>query len=180
MRQVYSGTLPLLRMRVKEKLITASTKDFVELLNLPAADLEGVDLSPATEMSSFVGRYRDVLEKEGEASVSQLALQQPDTSIIFTALKAERESAARLLEWVNKPQTKDPCIATLAHSGFVNCTDISAKLLACGAGKSVFVYNRRTYETLLEYEGKSDAKSIAGSICGQGEQAYLRTPLSCL
>ena len=157
---MYSGTLPLLRMRVKEKLIIASTKDYVELLNLPVADLDGVDLSPATEMSSFVGRYRDVLEKEGEASVSQLALQQPDKSVIFAALKADKESA-RLLEWMNKPQTKDPCIATLAHSGSVNCTDVSSKLLACGAGKSVFVYNPRTYETLLEYEGKSDAKSIA-------------------
>ena len=91
--------------------------------------------------------------------MAQLACQQPDESTIFRAL----EDKSGLLTWRNKPQTADPCIATLAHSGFVNSVAASETLLVCGAGKFLHVYNVRTHESLLEFEGESKVKSV--SVC---------------
>ena len=93
-------------------------------------------------------------------AVAQLACQQPDASVVFRAL--EKEKARKLLRWMNKPQVLDPCIETLSHSGReVSSLAVSEALLVCGAGKTLVVYRPRTYEKLLEYEGKAELKAVA-------------------
>ena len=150
---VYAGDLALLRRRLDAGLLGTVAKDHVEL-----QQCEGVDLAVATQMRRFVGKYTDVLQREGATALMQLAAQQPDASAVFRACSATRPP--RTLGWRNKPQQNDPCIATLAQPGPVAAVAVSHTRLVVGAGKAVRVYDRATEELLEEWEGASDVNSV--------------------
>ena len=153
--KVYAGDLALLHQRLDAGLLASVAKDFLELLS--CAD---VDLTAATQMRRFVGKYTDVLQKEGGAAVSQLATQQPDASAACMAL-ATAPRTGRTLAWRNKPQQADPCIATLSHQGQVNTLAVSETRIIGGVGTSLVVYDAKTQELLEELEGKSNVKAVA-------------------
>jgi hypothetical protein len=110
------------------------------------------------KLKKFVGRYRDVLQREGGKAVAQLALQQPEAGVVFDALK--KAKTQRLLTWHNKPLA-DPCIATFSHEGSVNALAVSKTRIVGGAGEAVHVYDAESEELLGKLEGASDVKSVA-------------------
>ena len=110
------------------------------------------------KLKKFVGRYRDVLQREGGKAVAQLVVQQPETGAVFDQLRAA--PLQRLLVWRNKPQA-DPCIATFAHAAGVNSLAVSKSHIVGGAGKSVFVYDAGTEELVKQLESPSDVQSVA-------------------
>ena len=110
-------------------------------------------------LKRFVGRYRDVLQREGGKAVAQLALQQPQTSVVLDLL--QRAPLQRLVVWRNKPLTDDPCVATFAHEGRVSAVAVSSTRIVGGAGKAVYVYDADSEELLKQLEGTSDVKSVA-------------------
>jgi hypothetical protein len=110
-------------------------------------------------LKRFVGRYRDVLQREGGKAVAQLALQQPQTSVVLDLL--QRAPLQRLVVWRNKPLTDDPCVATFAHEGGVSAVAVSSTRIVGGAGKAVYVYDADSEELLKQLEGTSDVTSVA-------------------
>ena len=118
-------------------------------------------MSDAAQTKAFVGKHRGVLQHQQGAAVSQLASQEPDDSVVFRAWKAEGLEATRLLEWRNKPQTRDPCLASFVHSSGIKSAAVSRTRIVGGAGKVVAVYNRETEELLEEFVGSSDVQSVA-------------------
>ena len=111
------------------------------------------------KLKRFVGRNRDVLQREGGKAVAQLALQQPQTSAILDALKSV--PLQRLIVWLNKPQVDDPCIATFVHEGAVKSVGVSTTRIVGGAGKAVYVYDADTEELLKGLECTSGVLSVA-------------------
>ena len=129
--EVYSSDLALLQRRLYAGFLANVAKDFLELSRT------GVNLTAPTQMKSFVGKFRDVLQREGGAAVAQLASQQPDESVVFEASK--KLPPSRTLKWCNKPQKADPCMATLPHPSAVNTLAVSETRIVSGAGKVVYV-----------------------------------------
>ena len=158
--KVYATDLAFLRERLSADYFSVLGKDLVELREA-AQRGEVVDLSDAAQTKAFVGKYRGVLQHQQGAAVSQLASQEPDDSVVFRAWKAEGLEATRLLEWRNKPQTRDPCIASLVHTSAVSSAAVSRTRIVGGAGKVVAVYNRETEELLEEFACSSDVRSVA-------------------
>ena len=109
----------------------------------------------------LVGKHSGVLQHQQGAAVSQLASQEPDDSAVFRAWRAEGLGGARLLAWRNKPQTHDPCLASLVHASPVSSAAVSRTRIVGAAGKVVAVYNRETEELLEEFAGSSDVESVA-------------------
>ena len=153
---VYATDLWLLRERLDEGYFSVLGKDSVEL-----GKGESVDLRNAAQMKAFVGKHSGVLQHQKGAAVSQLASQEPDDSVVFRAWKAEGLGEARMLAWRNKPQARDPCLASLVHSSEVSSVAVSRTRIVGGAGKVVTVYDRETEELLEEFAGSSDVKSVA-------------------
>ena len=153
--EVFSSDLELLRQRVDAGHLAVVAKDYLELRRV-----EGVELVAATQMKSFVGKYRDVLQREGGTAVLQLATQQPDESVVFRALGDARVEQ-RLLVWRNKSQRADPCVATLAHTSAVKKLAVSRSRVVGAAGKVVYVYDAATNELLEELQGESDVEAVA-------------------
>ena len=122
----------------------------------PVAEAAGVP-ADLPKLKKFVGRYRDVLQREGGKAVAQLVLQQPEEGAVFDKLK--EAPMQRLLRWRNKPQA-DPCIATLAHEKAVGALAVSKTRIVGGAGNVVHVYDADA-EPLGKLEGTSDVKSVA-------------------
>jgi hypothetical protein len=110
-------------------------------------------------LKRFVGRFRDVLQREGGTAVAQLALQQPQTSVVLDLL--QRAPLQRLVVWRNKPLADDPCVATFVHQSCVNAVAVSKTRIVGGAGKAVYVYDADSEELLKQLEGTSDVKSVA-------------------
>ncbi|MGA1354785.1 MAG: NACHT domain-containing protein, partial [Candidatus Limnocylindrus sp.] len=117
------------------------------------------EASDLPTLKAFVGRYRDVLQREGGQAVAQLALQQPDGSKLFDALQTT--ATRRLIKWRNKPQQADPCVCMWSHDQPVTTIAVSNKLVVGGAGKGVFVYDRATEELVAKLEGESAVESVA-------------------
>ena len=157
---VYATDLAFLRKRLDAGYFSVLGKDFVELREA-AGRGEVVDLSDAAQAKAFVGKHRGVLQHQQGAAVSQLALQEPDDSAVFRAQAAEGRGGARLLAWRNKPQTRDPCLASLVHASAVSSAAVSRTRLVGGAGMVVAVYDRETEELLEEFEGSSEVNSVA-------------------
>ena len=111
------------------------------------------------KLKRFVGRYRDVLQREGGKAVAQLALQQPQTNVVFDMLQIA--PLQRLIAWRNKPLADDPCVATFAHEGEVNAMAVSNKHIVGGAGKAVYVYDADTEELIKRFDDSSDVRSVA-------------------
>ena len=155
---VYAGDLALLVRRVDAGLLGAVAKDYQELRSCSNVDL---DLAAATEMRRFVGKYTDVLHKDGGAVVLQLASQQPDTSAVYGAWSVAPRTAARTLVWRNKPQQADACIATLAHQNTVNALAVSKTRLVVASGKALCVYDAETEELLEQLDGESEVRCVA-------------------
>jgi hypothetical protein len=147
---VYATNLAFLRERLSAGYLSVLGKDFVELREA-AQRGEAVDLSGAAQTKAFVGKHRGLLQQG--AAVSQLASQEPDDSVVFRAWKAEGLGGAQVLAWRNKPQTRDPCLASLVHSSTVTSVAVSRTRIVGGAGKVVAVYNRETEELLEEFSG---------------------------
>ena len=114
----------------------------------------------ATQMKSFVGKHRTLLERNGSKAVAQLASQEPDESVVHCAFE-KGERSQRFLRWCNKPQQADPCIATLKHPEAVNALAVSATRVVGGVGKCVHIYDAATQEPLEELLGESEVNSIA-------------------
>jgi WD40 repeat protein len=91
--------------------------------------------------------------------VAQLALQQPQTSVVLDLL--QRAPLQRLVVWRNKPLADDPCVATFVHQSCVNAVAVSKTRIVGGAGKAVYVYDADSEELLKQLEGTSDVKSVA-------------------
>ena len=161
--EVYATDFGLLCQRLDAGLLASVAKDFVELRLC-----EGADLAVATEMRRFVGKYTDVLQREGSKAVLQLASQQPDGSAVFRAARRASSEPMRALKWRNKPQKSDACIATLSHKSGVAALAVSAHRLVGGAGHSLFVYDTETQLLLEELEGQSNVKSVAIWECKDG------------
>jgi hypothetical protein len=66
-----------------------------------------------------------------------------------------------MLAWRNKPQARDPCLASLVHSSAVSSAAVSRTRIVGGAGKVVAVYNRQTEELLEEFASSSDVEGVA-------------------
>ena len=158
--KVYATDLAFLRERLGAGYFSVLGKDFVELREA-AQRGEEVNLSDAAQTKAFVGKHSGVLQHQQGAAVSQLASQEPDDSVVFRAWKAEGLGAARVLVWRNKPQARDPCLASFVHSSEVSSAAVSRTRIVGGAGKVVAVYNRETEELLEEFAGSSDVKSVA-------------------
>ena len=155
--KVYATDLALLQGRADAGDLASMAKDYLELRRDGAVDLAG-----ATEMRRFMGKYTDVLQREKGAAVMQLALQQPDATVVFRAAASQLPSEpTRTLKWRNKPQEKDACIATLSHKSGVDVVAVSAERIVGGSGNSVFVYDAETEQLLEELEGTSEVKSVA-------------------
>ena len=167
---VYATSLPLLTQRVDAKLLSVVVTDYLEL-----RCASGVSLEAPTAMKRFVGKYRDVLEREGGAAVAQLASQQPATSIVFQALQEKAVAhETRMVVWRNKPKKADACIATLAHKSEVKALAISKTHIVCGAGNSLFVYDFETEQLLQELEGDSEVASAAiTEKCGKDGKGWI-------
>ncbi|MGA1354740.1 MAG: hypothetical protein ACO32I_08230 [Candidatus Limnocylindrus sp.] len=151
----YSSDLWLLQSRIDAGLLGVVAKDYLEL-----SRCTDVDLTSATQMHAFVGRHRDVLEREGGSALMQLASQQPDQSVVFGAWR-RIERKERCLIWRNKPQTFDPCIATLAHPSEVKAIAVSKRHIVGGAGEAVYVYDAATRELLETFACESEVTSVA-------------------
>ena len=63
--------------------------------------------------------------------------------------------------WRNKPQKRDPCVATLLHASKVISVAVSKTRIVGGAGKVVAVYDRKTEELLAEFVGPTEVMSVA-------------------
>ena len=157
---VYATDLALLRKRLDAGYFSVLGKDFVELREA-AGRGEAVDLSDAQRTKAFIGKHSSVLQDQQGAAVSQLASQEPDDSPVCRAWAAEGRGGARLLAWRNKPQTHDPCLASLVHASPVNSAAVSRTRIVGAAGKVVAVYNRETEELLEEFACSSDVRSVA-------------------
>jgi hypothetical protein len=155
---VYATDLALLRERVDRGLLSSVAKDYLELRRV-----DGVDLTDATEMRQFVGKYMDVLQRDKGAAVMQLALQQPDASAVFRAAASQPSSKqpTRALMWRNKSQEKDACIGTLSHKEAVSSVAVGATRIVSGSGNSIFVYDAESQELLEELEGTRNVTSVA-------------------
>ena len=157
--QVYATDLALLRERVDSGLLSSVAKDYLELRRV-----DGVNLTDATEMRQFVGKYMDVLQRDKGAAVMQLALQQPDASAVFRAAEASQlasKQPTRALMWRNKSQEKDACIGTLSHKDGVSSVAVGATRIVSGSGNSIFVYDAESQELLEELQGTSEVQSVA-------------------
>ena len=119
----------------------------------------GGDRTDAAQLKAFVGRHRDILEREGGRAVAQLALQEPLDTPLFRMLRAA--PMQRLLTWRNKPQRPHPCVATFTHPESVNGSVVSKTLIVGGVGASVYVYDAATEELLGKLDGSSDVMSVA-------------------
>ena len=167
--EVYATDLAFLRQRLDAGHLAAVAKDYVELCRVqrPSSTSGGapLDLGPAAEMRAFVGKHRGVLQSARGSAVSQLASQEPDISSVHRAWMAERAGRAsppaRLLDWCNKPQQRDPCVAALAHPELVRALAVSRTRIVAGAGKAVFVYEAGTEELLEELESTANVWSVA-------------------
>lgn len=133
---VYATDLAFLRKRLDAGYLLVLGKDFVELREA-AGRGEVVDLSDAAQTKAFVGKHRGLLQHQQGAAVSQLASQEPNDSAVFRAWAAEGRGGARLLAWRNKPQTRDPCLASLVHASEVRSAAVSRTCLVGGAGMVV-------------------------------------------
>ena len=133
-------------------------KDYLELRRV-----DGVNLTDATEMRQFVGKYMDVLQRDKGAAVMQLALQQPDASAVFreAASQISSEQPTRALKWRNKSQEKDACIGTLSHKSAVSSVAVGFTRIVSGSGNSIFVYDAESQELIEEIEGTSEVMSVA-------------------
>ena len=123
-----------------------------------AVEAAGGSASDVPRLRAFVGRYRDVIQREGGRAIAQLALQQPQEGVVFDRLREMKMQ--RLLTWRNKPQA-DPCVATFAHGSSVSAVAVSRMRIVGAAGKAVHVYDTATEEELGTLEGPSDVKSVA-------------------
>jgi hypothetical protein len=138
------------------------TKDYLELQGV-----DGVDLTDATEMWQFVGKSKDVLQRDKGAAVMPLARQQPDASAVFRAgIRAAASQPlsklpVRALMWHNKSQEKDACIGTLPHEKAVSSVAVGATRIVSGSGNSIFVYDAESQELLEELQGTSGVMSVA-------------------
>ena len=142
----------------RSRLVTALAHEGLPAAWLPiVAEAAGAPADLA-KLKKFVGRYRDVLQREGGKAVAQLVLQQPETSAVFDRLR--EVPLQRLIAWRNKPQA-DPCVATFSHDGPVKALAISKTHIVGGAGKMVHVYNAETEELLGSLEGPSQVESVA-------------------
>jgi len=150
--RVYCSDLSFLRRRLDAGLLGTLSTDYLELRRYSP-----VDLNHATQMKSFVGKHRDVFERERGRAVTQLASQQPDESVVFRAVMHKEQ----YLKWRNKPQTFDACIATLSLSSQVSGVAVSKTRIVGGAGASVYVYDAATEELLETLESGSDVHSVA-------------------
>jgi hypothetical protein len=121
------------------KLITLVTQ---------ALALQGCNLETAKSIRRFTRKHKKVLDREGSAVVAQLAAQEPNTSVIFQASRAQRP--ARTLSWRNKPQLMDDCLATFTHTDKVYAIDVSRTRIVGVTHTSVVVYDRETDELLVE------------------------------
>ena len=157
---VYATDLAFLRERLDAGYFSVLGKDFVELREA-AGRGEAVDLSDAAQTKAFVRKHRGLLQHQQGAAVSQLASQEPDDSAVFRAWAAEGLGGARLLAWRNKPQTRDPCLASLVHASPVKSAAVSRTRIVGGAGMVVAVYDRETEELLEELAGSSEVQSVA-------------------
>jgi hypothetical protein len=83
---VYATHLAFLRERLSAGFLSALDEDFVELE--AAQQGEAVDLSDAAQTKAFVSKHRGVLQHQQGATVSQLASQEPDDSVVFRAWRA--------------------------------------------------------------------------------------------
>ena len=110
------------------------------------------------KLKKFVGRYRDVLQREGGKAVTQLVAQQPEASKIFDALREAKTQ--RVLNWRNKPLA-EACVATFVHDEQVNALAVSKTRIVGGAGKAVHVYDAESEERLGKLEGASAVQSVA-------------------
>jgi hypothetical protein len=128
--EVFSSDLELLKLRVDGGLLKCVGTDMLEL-----RCVEGVDLTLATQMKSFVGKHRALLERNGGKAVAQLASQEPDESVVHRAVE-KGELSQRRLKWRNKPQQADPCIV-------------------------VYVYDAATEELVEELGGASGVTCVA-------------------
>ena len=155
---VYATDLALLRERIDRGLLSSVAKDYLELRGV-----DGVDLTDATEMRQFVGKYMDVLQRDKGAAVMQLALQQPDASAVFraAALQLSSKQPTRVLMWRNKSQEKDACIGTLSHKEEVSSVAVGSTRIVSGSGNSIFVYDTESQELIEEIQGTSRVQSVA-------------------
>ena len=102
------------------------------------------------------------------ARVWQLASQDPDgvfgayEGMVVDAKAASHE--ARLIQWVNKPQTPHPCCLTLAGKSVIRCVAYSkcGTRLVRGEGKVVIVCDAETGFELHRFVGHTaDVRSVA-------------------
>jgi hypothetical protein len=142
----------------RSRVVTALARTGLPTAWLPTVAEAAGALADLPRLKRFVGRYRDVLAREGGKAVAQLVLQQPEAGVVFDELK--KAKTQRLLTWRNKPLA-DPCVATLAHEGStVNALAVSKTRIVGGAGKTVHVYDMEE-ELLGKLDGASDVKSVA-------------------
>lgn len=157
---VYACDLRLLQRRADADCLEAVGKDYLKLVE--SCKDANVKLAPVTEMKSFVGKNREFILRDGGAAVAQLACQQPDDSVVFGAWRRGAVfSPPRWLNWRNKPQQADPCIATLTLKADRAGVAVSATHIVGAAGTSVFVYDAATQELREELEGESKVTCIA-------------------
>ena len=67
-----------------------------------------------------------------------------------------------MLAWRNKPQARDPCLASLVHASVVRSVAVSRTRIVGGTDKLVAVYDRETEELLEEFVDRGPAQGDGG------------------
>eukprot|EP00282_Hemiselmis_andersenii_P041192 CAMPEP_0172058762 /NCGR_PEP_ID=MMETSP1043-20130122/7033_1 /TAXON_ID=464988 /ORGANISM="Hemiselmis andersenii, Strain CCMP441" /LENGTH=1874 /DNA_ID=CAMNT_0012718341 /DNA_START=132 /DNA_END=5752 /DNA_ORIENTATION=- len=114
----------------------------------------------------FAGKHMDLLRKPPTPfTVFQLALQEPDDTVLFKAASAYRQRFDPM-EWLHKPEEQGPCVMRQKFGSSVNSVAFSpdGKLMACGVGSKIVITDRVTGKVKCSLTGhKGRVWSVAFS-----------------
>ena len=141
------------------EMITDLITDYNNSLSLD--DALWSNLTRIEEFAYLIRNQSHVLKNYPQLTV-QLAINQPNSSEICKAgmeiLKSGTYSRP-LFDWLNKPQSRDPCIMTIkGHSDWVNDCAFSpdgTKILSASSDGTLKLWNVETGEDLMTFRGHS-------------------------
>lgn len=114
------------------------------------------------EFKRFIFNQADILRRHPQLTAQQ-AINQPDRSIIHLAGKKYLTTLGKPLlwfEWLNKPQSSDPCILSISQSNYLNGCAFSPngnKILTASEDKTLKLWDVETGREVKSYIGHNDA-----------------------